>query len=169
MGIWITIRAIENSDETPSSADLPETRWGQKCTLGDKYLPALAIEDPEAAGNYLLCLVGHSLRFVVRYEDAGPRALTWREAFELERDGLAWMALARDVSRMDRAQSTVRRVGELFGAFLPESVSGARADQSIGETAARAKAKASEYREKKLKRRTNPYAQADAQKFLFEK
>jgi hypothetical protein len=135
----INIREYENSEETPVSERYPRTPWMREVTNGEKYNPAFGIaeDDQESADIHLWMLVGHRLRY-----DPGNHLLTWREAFEREREALAWIALAKDIGDWalyyeqdgKRVERTTHRdhVLRLFGARLPERVAG-RQDVDILE------------------------------------
>lgn len=138
----IDIQAYENCDEIPEPDQYPNTPWGRGA---DKYSAAFEIpeDDQEAADIHLWMLVGYSLRYdyVEITEDnrvIGHRKLKWREAFESERDRLAWRAFAKDIGDFElysmvegkRVERTTHRdrVWKLFKARLPEKIAGTPED-----------------------------------------
>lgn len=138
----IDISAYENLDVIPTPDQYPNTPWAHGA---DRYSAAFEIAegDQEAADIHLWMLVGFSLRYdecqviednrVIR-----TRKLKWREAFEQERERLAWRAFAKDIGdyelyslvdgkRIER--TTYRdRAWQLFKARLPDRVAGKPAD-----------------------------------------
>jgi len=149
----IDIHKYENSEEIPEPAEYPNTPWSG----GDRYKGAFEIAEgnQESADTYLWMLVGYSLRYdICEVVENGRvihcRKLKWREAFEHEREALAWRAFAKDIgtnregktcdirddwglySVVDgkRVERTKHRdhVWKLFGARLPERVAGQPAD-----------------------------------------
>lgn len=97
------IKQLEMLNERPHPDKMPGTPWTHECKLGDKYQGAFDAENQEAADIWLLMLVGHSLRYGhildTQSTPAQWRRMTWREAFEYERDELAWFAFSIDVTR----------------------------------------------------------------------
>lgn len=121
------IAEFENLDTTPKPEEYPNTSWGRNVTLGEKYNGAFAAENQEMADFWLLMLVGHRLRY-------DSHSLTWRQAFEIEREELAWRALAKDIgdyelyAKVDDEvlERTTNRdfVWRTYKAALPEKATG---------------------------------------------
>jgi hypothetical protein len=141
----IDINAYENSEEIPEPDQYPNTAWAPGPGRTDKYGAAfdIAEDDQERADIHLWMLVGYSLRYDVCQilEDnriIGQRKLKWREAFETEREALAWRAFAKDIGDFElystvdgkRIERTKHRdlVWKLFKARLPKRVAGAPND-----------------------------------------
>lgn len=154
----INIREYENSEEIPQPAQYPRPPAIWEEAPGLKYGEAFKVAeaDQEGADIYLWMLVGHSLRYDVCeiFNEKGVvidrRPLKWREAFEREREALAWRAFAKDIGtdragrRCDigddwglysmvngeRVERTKHRdhVWKLFGARLPDRIVGKPAD-----------------------------------------
>lgn len=147
------IAKYENLDVVPEKHEYPRCDWEPNAGSAEKYTPALSITTQEDADIHLWMLVGHALRYArAKVVDKGGlvtvRLLTWREAFQREREALAWRAFARDVgagpdnkpceigdnwglySLVDgeRRERTVNRdhIAKLFNARLPERVTGKR-------------------------------------------
>jgi hypothetical protein len=143
-------RQFENSEEIPMPTEYPNTPWTSEATNGEKYNLAFDIpaREQESADMYFAMLIGHCLRYneVIVYNEkdvlVGRRRLKWCEAFEREREALAWMAFAKDGGtnfddwgfyRMvngERVERTTHRdhIWKLFGARLPERITGKSAD-----------------------------------------
>lgn len=141
----INIREYENSEVIPALADRPRPPSIWEEAPGLKYREAFKIaeNDQEAADIYLWMLVGHSLKYdICEVFQNGivieRRPLKWREAFEREREALAWRAFAKDIGDFElysmvegeRVERTKHRdyVWKLFKARLPERVAGTSAD-----------------------------------------
>jgi hypothetical protein len=162
----IDISKYENSDDVPSKDQYPNTPWTHQATLGQKYNLALEIPEgeQESADTYLWMCVGHRLRYdkAEVWQDKrfiGFRPLKWREAFEREREAIAWRAFARDIGAFElysmvdgaRIERTTNRdrVWKMYKARLPERVVG-RQDKDILE-------RVHIQREKNAKRRGEVY------------
>lgn len=135
----IDISKFENLEEIPEPKDYPNTAWTPGPGSSDKYRAAfdIAEDDQERADIHLWMLVGYSLRYDVCeiIEDGrviGQRKLKWREAFEHERDALAWRAFTKDIGDFElysmvdgqRVERTTHRdrAWKLFKAQLPERI-----------------------------------------------
>jgi len=156
--LTIDIREYEYSEQMPAPAEYPRPPAIWEEAPGLKYADAFKIaeDDQEAADIYLWMLVGYSLRHdeVAIYENdvlVGRRPLKWREAFEREREALAWRAFQKDIGTNregktcfdigddwglytmvdgQRVERTTHRdyVWKLFGARLPERITGRQDD-----------------------------------------
>jgi hypothetical protein len=123
----LTIAELEIMETVPTQAEYPNTSWGRNATLGEKYNGAFAAENQEQADFWLLMLVGHRLRF-------DSHSLTWKQAFIIEREELAWRALAKDIGDFELYAKTdeglieraVHRefVARMYKAALPIGITG---------------------------------------------
>jgi hypothetical protein len=141
----VNVSEYEKSWEIPTPKEYPNTPWTHQVTNGEKYRLAFEIpaDEQESADMYFAMLIGHRLRYdkgEIREDGhfVGHRPLQWREAFERERDALAWLAFAKDIGDFalyevidgQRVERTKHRdhVWNLFGARLPERIAGKPAE-----------------------------------------
>jgi len=185
--VTVDFQAYENSEETPAQEQYPRTPWAREATNREKYNPAFGVpeDDQESADIHLWMCVGHRLRYdqAQAFKNGLPdgwRPLQWREAFEREREALAWQALAKDIGDWalyhvvdgKRVERTTYRdhVWKLFKARLPERVAG-RQDGDILERVHSKREKAAERRGESYWRKppkSAPEPQQPAQEALFQ-
>lgn len=133
----LNIAEIENLETHPTREQFPRSSWAPDVGLGEKYGAALAAKDQEEADLWMLMLVGHRLRF-------DGRSLSWKQAFELEREALAWLAFARDIGDwelyskvegelVERAENRVF-VARFYKAALPERITGRKGADILERT-----------------------------------
>jgi hypothetical protein len=123
----LNIAEIENLETVPNPEQYPRSPWAMGVMHGEKYGGAFAAKSQEEADGWLLMLVGHRLRF-------DSYQLTWRKAFEREREALAWFAFAKDIGDWELytkvGDELVERkdhrefVARFYKAALPESITG---------------------------------------------
>lgn len=104
-----SIAQLETLATTPAESEFPYCPYTNETPGIVKYGPCFRVQSQEQADECLMKLVGYHLRFDDRkeWDENGAvfyRRLTWAEAVQSAREGIAFYALAHDVDPLYRVE-----------------------------------------------------------------